>query len=178
MITVDETPIVIDEGDTLTLPTCTVSDNVDTLTCTVVNPVDVNTPGEYTVTFDATDSSGNEAVQKSITVTVNDVTPPQVTGIEDGVTYSSDDVVAITFTEGSALLNGEEYLSGTVITSSGIFNFILEDEAGNQTLITFEIESPPSAFNFLPIIISVIVLAVLGGVLGFIYLRKSQATVL
>ena len=55
----------------------TASDNVDgniTGDIATVNPVDANTVGAYTVTYDVTDSSENHAVQVTRTVNVVDTT--------------------------------------------------------------------------------------------------------
>ena len=43
------------------------------------NPVNTSVLGTYTVTYDVTDSSGNEAVQVTRTVIVEDTTPPVIT---------------------------------------------------------------------------------------------------
>ncbi len=54
----------------------------DPLAVTTVNPVDVNLAGTYTVTYDAVDAAGNNAVQVTRTVTVTvipDTTPPVIT---------------------------------------------------------------------------------------------------
>lgn len=45
----------------------------------VVNPVDTTTPGNYEVTYDVTDSSGNAAAQVICRVRVRDTEPPVIT---------------------------------------------------------------------------------------------------
>ncbi|QMS85312.1 leucine-rich repeat protein [Candidatus Xianfuyuplasma coldseepsis] len=61
----------LEVGGTFTEPTCTVTDNVDTdLTCTKTGEVLVDTVGEYTLTYTAVDSAGNEATPRTFTVTV------------------------------------------------------------------------------------------------------------
>jgi len=49
----------------------------------VTGTVDSATPGEYTLTYNVSDSSGNPATPVSRTVTVQDTTPPQITLIGD-----------------------------------------------------------------------------------------------
>jgi len=61
----------------------------------VNNPVNSSVPGVYTVTYNATDDSGNAAVEVTRTVTVEDTTPPLITlvgqatmGVECGGTFT------------------------------------------------------------------------------------------
>ena len=66
--------IILNVGDTYTLPAATWTDNRDgsgtTAEMTVVNPVDTSTANIYTVTFDITDAAGNAADQVTQTVQV------------------------------------------------------------------------------------------------------------
>ena len=56
------------------------ADNLDTeLQLVVVNPVDVKKPGVYTITYNASDASGNAAVEVTRKVTVVDTTIPVIT---------------------------------------------------------------------------------------------------
>ncbi|MBT5690594.1 MAG: DUF5011 domain-containing protein, partial [Opitutae bacterium] len=58
----------------------TIADNIDEgLESTVVNPVDANVPGEYTVTYNVADAVGNAAVEATRKVTVVDTTAPVIT---------------------------------------------------------------------------------------------------
>ena len=58
----------------------TVSDNLDTdLEASVVNPVDKDKLGEYTVTYNVADSNGNQATEVTRKVTVVDTTGPVIT---------------------------------------------------------------------------------------------------
>src|SRR5439155_15557881 len=59
----------------------TANDNCDgdiTSRLSIVNPVDVTTPGTYTVTYNVSDAVGNAAVQVTRTVTVSDSIAPTV----------------------------------------------------------------------------------------------------
>jgi hypothetical protein len=62
-------------GGTYTLPTCTVTDNVDTdLECVVdFSNVDVDTAGTYVVTYNVTDTAGNVAVEVTVNVVVKGI---------------------------------------------------------------------------------------------------------
>ena len=62
----------------------TVTDNIDDdLSATVAGTVDVSTLGTYTLSFSATDSSGNKAATVTRTVTVVDSAPPLITLLGD-----------------------------------------------------------------------------------------------
>ena len=75
----------------------TASDNLDgdiTDQVTVVNPVDVTKLGEYTLTYNLTDDTGNQAAEVTRKVTVVDTTGPVITltgdaevTVEAGDTY-------------------------------------------------------------------------------------------
>ena len=69
----------IECGSTFVDPGATVADNCDSLSVTVGgDTVDPDAPGTYIITYDAVDSSGNNAGQKIRTVTVEDTTPPEI----------------------------------------------------------------------------------------------------
>ncbi|MGE0003681.1 MAG: InlB B-repeat-containing protein, partial [Candidatus Izemoplasmatales bacterium] len=66
---------------------------------------------------------------------------PIVSGVENREHYPSGTSLIITFDEGTATLNGEEFLSGTEVSESGIYTLIVTDAALNQTEVTFVIET-------------------------------------
>jgi hypothetical protein len=67
------------QGQPFTDPGSTVTDNCDTgLTATVTGTVDTSTLGDYTLTYNATDTSSNHAVAVERTVTVEVDDPPTV----------------------------------------------------------------------------------------------------
>ncbi len=68
-----------------------------------------------------------------------DKTPPLVTGVQDMREYSTERT--ITFTEGTATLDGEPFESGTIVRKQGYRSFNLTDAAGNVTHIFFNIDS-------------------------------------
>ena len=63
---------------------------------------------------------------------------PIVSGVENGKRYNRP--VTPTFTEGTGKLNGKPFTSGTVIQAEGLHDLVVEDKAGNQTMITFTID--------------------------------------
>ncbi|MBK1442691.1 gliding motility-associated C-terminal domain-containing protein, partial [Parapedobacter sp. ISTM3] len=72
-----------------------------------------------------------------------DKTVPVVTGVADGSNYKN--TATPTFNDGSALLNGKPYDSGTPITAKGTYELIVTDKAGNTTIIHFTVADLPGA---------------------------------
>ncbi len=73
-------------GDTFTDPGATASDNSDGDISASIIPsgtVDIDTPGDYLLSYDVSDAIGNPAVTVTRTVTVADTTPPVITLIGD-----------------------------------------------------------------------------------------------
>ena len=74
-----DNPLVLEVGDEFEDPGATASDAVDgTVEVTVSGTVDVDTPGDYTLTYSAADAAGNRAEATRV-VRVADGTPPEVT---------------------------------------------------------------------------------------------------
>ena len=100
---IGDAEVTIEVGTTYVDAGATVTDNYDTdLTVTPdTSGVDSSTVGIYTVTFDVTDSNGNDAVQVTRTVNVEDTGSPVITltgeadvTIEVGSTYVDDGATA------------------------------------------------------------------------------------
>ncbi|MGN7360676.1 S-layer homology domain-containing protein [Paenibacillus sp. SAFN-054] len=92
----------------------------------------ISQDGDYTLVV--TDKAGN-----STTVTFSlDQTPPSVTGVTDGGSYSTEQT--ITFTEGTAALNGKPYTSGTPVSEEGSYVLVVTDAAGNEAKVSFKID--------------------------------------
>jgi alpha-tubulin suppressor-like RCC1 family protein len=85
-------------------------------------------------TFIATDEFGNVRT-KMVTVTNIDKTAPTVSGISNNGVYNTDRT--ITFSDGTAILNGSPIISGTSVTENGNYQFTVADEAGNEVNINF-----------------------------------------
>ncbi|WP_414853743.1 Ig-like domain-containing protein [Brevibacillus sp. IT-7CA2] len=95
--------------------------------------------GTKTVYLELRDPAGNQlALQKQITL---DSAGPVVSGVaQDGV-YASH--VTITFNEGTALLNGNPFTSGSVVSAEGSYELVVTDEAQNRTTIRFTLDKTP-----------------------------------
>jgi large repetitive protein len=107
-----------------------------------VNPVNTAVPGNYTVTYNVTDGSGNAAAQRTRTITVADTTVPVITmlgdalvTIECGSQYADAGATAADICDGN--ITGSISASGTVDTSvPGVYtiSYSVSDAAGNQAL--------------------------------------------
>ncbi|MFB9329925.1 S-layer homology domain-containing protein [Paenibacillus aurantiacus] len=73
----------------------------------------------------------------SDTITL-DTAPPAVTGVSSGAVYNADRT--ITFTDGTATLNGAPFASGGTASAEGASTLIVTDAAGNQTTVAFTID--------------------------------------
>ncbi|WP_339165913.1 S-layer homology domain-containing protein [Paenibacillus sp. FSL R5-0341] len=91
--------------------------------------------GNKTVYVRLIDRAGNiGSAQASITL---DTTAPIVTGVTDGESYNSSRT--ITFNEGTATLNGQNFISGTPVDAEGSYVLVVTDAAGNSITLTFTI---------------------------------------
>jgi hypothetical protein len=73
-------PMTVECHTTFTDPGATAHDNcAEDVEVTASGNVDANTPGTYTITYNATDPSGNQATPVTRTVIVVDTTPPTIT---------------------------------------------------------------------------------------------------
>ena len=112
--------------------------------------VSVNENGIYTIY--AEDTEGNKTI-KTVTVTEieelgpeTDITPPEITGVEDGKTYenyvtpniSDDNLAEIILTRNGSVV--EEYQNGDQIRENGSYVLTAVDEAGNETEVSFTID--------------------------------------
>ncbi len=71
---VGNSTVTINKGSTYSDAGATVTDNIDTtVTVTTTGSVNPNIVGTYTITYNATDSSGNNATPVTRTVNVVDV---------------------------------------------------------------------------------------------------------
>lgn len=110
--------VTVNVGETYTDAGATASDNVDgdiSDSITIDGTVDVDTAGEYTLTYNVTDSDGNAAVAVTRTVVVVDLS----TTIDAELFTISGvaQVLDTDFTITSAI-GGTDWGSGTVITST------------------------------------------------------------
>ena len=92
----------VEVGTAYTDAGATASDNVDgdiTANIVIVNPVNTNVTGTYTVTYDVNDTAGNAAAQVTRTVNVVDTTAPVITLTGDATVNL---LVGATYTEQGA----------------------------------------------------------------------------
>jgi hypothetical protein len=103
-----------------------------------VSGTTITTDGEYEL--EVSDRAGNKtAIRFKV-----DQKPVTVTGVESGKTYQR---VTPLFSEGTAVLNGVPFRSGTIIDQSGDYVLVVTDEAGNETTIRFTIDNTPPALT-------------------------------
>ncbi|WP_134682954.1 Ig-like domain-containing protein [Brevibacillus migulae] len=93
--------------------------------------------GTKTVYMQLQDAGGNDSSPFSDSITL-DTTPPEVIGVEDGVSYNTDRTIA--FAEGNATLDGSPFSSGSTVSDEGTHTFILTDHIGNTNTIHFTID--------------------------------------
>lgn len=104
-------PVTVECSTSYTDDGATALDNCDgdlTGAIAVVNPVDPNITGVYTVTYNVSDASGNPAAQATRTVNVVDTIAPEITLLGDPVifvemntTYTDDGATASDLCDGS-----------------------------------------------------------------------------
>ncbi|MDD4035848.1 MAG: DUF5011 domain-containing protein [Bacilli bacterium] len=111
----------------------------------IVNLVDINTIGTYTVTYNVTDESGNKANEVIRTVIVQDTTIPVIDGVEDKGYYN--DNVTVTVIEDNIdtiTANGNEITldetNNYTFTDEDIHIVVVTDKGGNSTTKTFTID--------------------------------------
>ncbi|MFD2114958.1 S-layer homology domain-containing protein [Paenibacillus yanchengensis] len=94
--------------------------------------------GAKTVYVQYKDVAGNMSSSISSVITV-DTVKPIITNVEHGKVYNG--IVSPQFNEGSGLLNGNPYSSGTNITQNGAYTLIVTDSAGNSATVSFQIDT-------------------------------------
>ncbi len=111
---VGDAAITLEVGSTYTEQGATATDNYDESVTVVIggDPVDTNTVGSYTVTYNATDANGNAATEVTRTVTVGDTTAPVITLVGDAAITLE---VGSTYTEQGATATDNYDESVTVV---------------------------------------------------------------
>ncbi|OLS41324.1 Ig-like domain-containing protein [Bacillus sp. MRMR6] len=99
----------------------------------------VSEEGSYTLVV--TDAVGNET---TATFTI-DKTAPVVSGVANNQYYNQD--VKPIFNEGTATLNGNTFLSGTVVSAERTHTLVVRDIAGNETIVTFTIDKTKASLT-------------------------------
>ncbi|OME73005.1 hypothetical protein BK120_32750, partial [Paenibacillus sp. FSL A5-0031] len=94
--------------------------------------------GAKTIYVQYKDRVGNLSMGTiSSTITVDTISPV-ISNVENNKTYNK--AIAPTFNEGSGLLNGNPFNSGTEIVMDGTYTLIVTDSAGNSTTVNFKID--------------------------------------
>ena len=152
----DSSPVTINVGDTYTDAGATCTDDTDTNpTLTTDNPVDANTPGNYTVTYSCIDSAGNSATLAYRTVDVR--TPPDTTA--PTITLAGSPSVALatgdTYTDAGATCTDDTDTNPTLTTDNPVdantpgnytVTYSCIDSAGNSATLayrTVDVRTPP-----------------------------------
>ena len=141
-----ETEVSLELGSTYTDAGATAIDNIDgdiTSSIEIVNNVDINTVGTYTVTYNVSDAAGNAATQVTRTVNITpDVTIPVITllgesevSLELGSIYTDAGATAIDNIDGD-ITSSIEIVNNVDINTVGTYTvtYNVSDAAGNAAL--------------------------------------------
>ncbi|MCQ6562253.1 hypothetical protein [Paenibacillus mendelii] len=83
---------------------------------------------------DKVGNSNSSVISSTITV---DTIAPIISNVVNNKAYNS--TVTPLFNEGSGLLNGNPYSSGTTITQDGAYTLFVTDSAGNGAMVSFDV---------------------------------------
>jgi hypothetical protein len=160
-ITLDgNNPYLIEAGVTYIDPGSSASDDVDGSVSVSNNSnitVDTSTPGNYTVTYTATDAANNSS-QKTRTVTVQDTTPPSIslTGGAVDVTvnqpYSEPGVSATDIVDGIVSVSDDSDQVNTSVVGQYTITYTATDAANNSSQTTRTVNVVPVNDNTPPTI--------------------------
>lgn len=124
--------VTVEAATTYTDAGASASDNVDgniTSKIVKVNPVNINVPGTYTVTYNVADNSGNAAAQVSRTVIVVDTTKPVIT-LTGSATVSFDKGTAYT----DAGATAADSVDGDLTSAIAVVNMVDVNTPGTYTI--------------------------------------------
>ena len=146
---VDDSSMTIEVGSTYVEPGATATDNVDgdlTQSIDIGGNVDTSTVGDYTITYNVTDSSGNAATQVTRTVSVVDTTT--LVSPNQSFTWANDGVVNLGKLQ-------EEYtqdfksnnVNKTLVFVTSSFNVSLNDSVDIHNVDTSTMLSPGDVYD-------------------------------
>ena len=139
VITVDgNNPLTLLKDSVFTDPGTTVTDNIDTgLIASVSGTVDTSVAGTYTLTYSATDSSGNTAapVTRNVRVVVLQAPSPSMT----------IDVKSIQFSW--SVIDGADHYN-ILVNPDGVSGFSVEPSSGNLSSTTHTLDIPVHLTNW------------------------------
>jgi sugar lactone lactonase YvrE len=138
-----DNPMQVSHGGSFNDPGATVSDNFESgLTTHVSGSVNTNAVGDYVLTYDVSDSSGNAAISITRTVQVVDTTPPSISlngdtypEIEAGSSFVDAGVTVSDNADPSPIIT----VTGTVDTTtpgSYTLDYYATDSSGNVSWTT------------------------------------------
>jgi len=135
--------VLVEAGESYTDAGVVATDSTDgdlSTSVLVGNPVDTRRPGEYTITYDVADSSGNKAIQRQRIISVRDTQRPEMTlvgavelEVEVGREYSDAGATAVDEFEGN--LTGIIKVDNQVdakIPGYYVVLYNVADSSGNQ----------------------------------------------
>ena len=107
-----------------------------------VNPVDINTPGSYTLTYDVSDGAGNAATQITRTVIVLDTMNPVITlngnspqAVEAGTPYVDAGAIAFDVVDGDLTASIVTVNNvNTAVVGSYTVTYDVTDSVGNAAM--------------------------------------------
>jgi hypothetical protein len=153
--------MTVEAGDTFTDPGATASDNYDgDLTGSIVDGGDtVNTlvPDDYVITYNVSDSNGNDAAEVTRTVHIVDTTGPVITllganplSVLQGTTYTDPGATASDIVDGdlsSSIVVGGDTVDTSVIGDYSV-TYDVADNAGNDAVqqvrtVSVTVDLPP-----------------------------------
>lgn len=152
-------PQLIEAGEAYTEMGAAASDNVDgDLSASIIidaSAVDTTVPGDHTVTYDVSDSTGNAATTVTRTVAVRDTTPPVISlvGEDPQVVVTGDPYTEFGATASDSL--DGDVTASIVIDASAVdtaraggyaVTYDVRDTAGNAAVTvtrTVRVENPP-----------------------------------
>jgi len=142
-------PMFVLQGSTFTDPGATASDTVDgNLTAQIVvggDTVNTGITGDYVITYNVSDTAGNDAAEVTRTVTVTENLPPEITLlgdnpmiIEAGSVYVESGATATDYEDGD--LTASIVIDATSVDTSTVGDYSVaysvEDSFGNVTIET------------------------------------------
>ncbi len=166
---VGDAVVSVELGSDYTDAGATASDNLDgdiTASIVTVNPVDVNTVGTYTITYNVTDSSGNAALEVTRTVTVSESglsLTTDVFALVEGETdnfgvklkvaplstvvinLTSSDEAEVMLSTATLNFNDENWDTEQTVTISAVDDYNLDD---SSAVITLAVDKPNSDSSF------------------------------
>ncbi len=110
----------------------------------IANPTTVSELGEYVLVV--TDQSNNVT---TVHFSLVEAVAPVVLGVTNGASYT--DPVTITFDEGTATLNGNAFVSGSLVSVHGAYTLVVTDEHDNVTTVNFSIVAKTAAVSGLKV---------------------------